>query len=119
METITIEVLYISTSEIKKAIKGMSRGKTGSADGLSIDLIKDVGDILQDKLALIITTCLQSYNVPSIWKKALIILLHKKGNIKDLKSYHPISFLSVVYKFFTKVFTNRISATLYSNQSRE
>ena len=30
----------IITSEIKKALKGMSRGKAGGADGLPIDLIR-------------------------------------------------------------------------------
>ena len=42
METINIEVPCVNTSEIKKALKGVSRGKIGF-DGLSIDPIKDAG----------------------------------------------------------------------------
>ena len=42
-----------------------------------------------------------------------------KGNMKNLKSYRPISLLSIVYKLFTKVFTHRISAMLDSNQPKE
>ena len=58
METMNIEVPCVNTSEIKKALKGMSRGKTVGADGLSIDLIKDAGGLQLDKLALLFTKCL-------------------------------------------------------------
>ena len=43
METMNIEVSYVNTSDIKKALKGMSKGRAG-VNGLSIYLFKDVGD---------------------------------------------------------------------------
>ena len=35
----------------------MSRGKAGSADGLSIDLIKDAGNFILEKLTVLFTKC--------------------------------------------------------------
>ncbi len=48
-------------------------------------------------------------------ENASIILIHKKGDIKDLKNYRPVSVLAATYKLFTKIITNRVSATLDSN----
>ena len=40
METMNIQVPCINISEIKKALKGMSRGRVGGADDISINVIK-------------------------------------------------------------------------------
>ena len=41
-EIMNIKVTCVNTSQIKKALKGINRGKAGGANGLSIDLIKGV-----------------------------------------------------------------------------
>lgn len=105
--------------EVEYAVKAMSRGKAGGEDGLTIDLIKDAGQIIWNKLARLFTRCLESQTVPVAWKNAMVVLLHKKGDIKDLKNYRPISLLPVLYKLFTKIITNRINETLDREQPRE
>ena len=52
-------------------------------------------------------------------KNGNIILIRKKGDVKGLKNYRPISLLSVLYKIFTKIISNRIRATLDFSQPRE
>ena len=49
-EVMNTEVPCVNASEIKKALKGMSRGKAGGEDGLTIDLIKDAGNFLIENL---------------------------------------------------------------------
>ena len=57
--------------------------------------------------------------MPEIWNEAIIILLHKKGDQKNISNYRPISLLNNIYKLFTKIITNRITRTLDENQPRE
>lgn len=64
-------------------------------------------------------TCLIKGTTPSQWDRAVIIILHKKGNITDLKNYRPISLLSHVYKLFTRIVTKRITNKLDLYQPRE
>ncbi len=78
----------------------MSRGKAGGEDGLTVDLIKDAGNFVHTKLSQIYNKCLQSHRVPRARKNASIILIHKKGDIKDSKNYRPISLLAATYKTF-------------------
>lgn len=68
---------------------------------------------------MLFSECLRTSKVPQAWNSANMILIHKKGDVKELRNYIPISLLSVVYKLFTKVILNRISDTLVFNQRRE
>ena len=52
METMNIEVSCVNTSEIRKGLKGMNRGKAGGQEDLSIELIKDAGYFLLDILII-------------------------------------------------------------------
>ena len=57
--------------------------------------------------------------MPTDWQNAIIILLHKKGDQKDLGNYRPISLLPIINKLFTKVITSRIAEKLDIQQPRE
>lgn len=56
---------------------------------------------------------------PTTWKNAVIVIMHKKGNIADLKNYRPISLLSHLYKLFTKILTKRLTYKLDFYQPTE
>ena len=73
METMNIEVPCISMSAIKKTLKGIGWGKTGGADGLSIDLINDPGDFLLEKLAKLST----NYSTTERYHQTLKTMLRK------------------------------------------
>ena len=62
---------------------------------------------------------LRRKQIPDSWHEAKIVILFKKGDLKDIKNYRPISLLSHSYKIFTRLLQTRIERTLDENQPRE
>ena len=109
----------ITTSEVAFALKHMKRGKAPGDDDITTDLLKDAGEDLYKKLAQLFTRCLKEKKVPESFGVGIVILLYKKGDSKELGNYRPITLLSVIYKLFSKIITNRLTKTLDENQPRE
>ena len=59
--------------------------------------------------------------VPSLWKKSIIVPIHK-GNNKpkaDPNSYRPVSLLCTIFKVFEKIIHDRIQSFILSNEHFE
>ena len=115
----TSSVPEVTTKEVSFALKSMKRGKAPGDDGISVDLLMDAGTEIHSRLAQLYTQCIRKENVPESWCNAIVILLHKKGDQKDLSNYRPISLLSNIYKIFSKILTNRLAKLLDENQPKE
>ena len=81
-------------------------GKAPEPDNIAIDLLKEAGEIIRNKLASLFAHCLKLNVIPDHWNDEIIALLHEKDNPKDLVNYRPIGFFNCVYKLPTKVTTN-------------
>lgn len=113
------DIPEITISEINGALSEMKNNKTPGEDGLVIEAIKMGGNKLLQAIKTLFNACLSKGTTPSEWNNAVIILLHKKGDITDIGNYRPISLLSHVYKLFTKIITKRLCHKLDSYQTRE
>ena len=49
----------------------------------------------------------------------VMVLLHKKGNMSDIKNYRPISLLPIIYKLFSHILLQQLLQTLDFHQLRE
>lgn len=93
--------------------------KSKGEDGLTLDLIEGVDNFIHNKVVQIYAKSLQSQRVLTARRNATIILLHQKGEMKDLKKYRPVSLLPVTFILYTEVTSYKISATHDCNQSRK
>ena len=109
----------VTQSEVRYALSKMKNDKAPGPDGIMIEQLKSGGAIIHQELARLFTKCIETTNVPKSWKGSELILIHKKGDIKELKNYRPISLLCNIYKVFTKVITNRLQVQLDENQPVE
>lgn len=106
-------------SEIQHALQQLKNRRSPGEDGIIPEMIKACDGKVHEILTTLFNKCLHEADVPDDWNNAVIILLHKKGDIKKLENYRPISLLSHLYKLFTRVILNRLTNKLDSYQPPE
>lgn len=109
----------ISFDEITSSLSEMKNDKSPGDDGVVIEAIKEGGETLLRVIQKLFNTCLLKGTTPTQWHNAVIVIMHKKGDIANLKNYRPISLLSHIYKLYTKIITKRLTNKLDSYQPRE
>ena len=99
-----LDSIHFSSSDIAKTINLLDPNKAHGHDMLDIRMIKLCGNLICKALSIIFHYCLNEGKFSHEWKKAKVLLVHKKGTKQSLKNYRPISllpkFLSV--SFITK-----------------
>ena len=77
----------------------MENGKSPGVDGIPIGFYKEfLETIIPDLQKTFNETLFTNKKTPKTWNQAMITLIPKKGNIKLLKYWRPISLLCVDYK---------------------
>lgn len=59
----------------------MKNSKTLGDDGIIIESIKKGGDALHRTLCKLVNACMVNGTTPTQWDRAVILILHKKGEI--------------------------------------
>ncbi|RXN27751.1 acyl- :glycerol-3-phosphate acyltransferase [Labeo rohita] len=94
--------------EVKLAVYALKNGKSPGLDQVAAEGIKAGGDTLLPRLHNLIKSIWRLDKVPTRWKKAIIIPIHKKGDSRECNNYRGISLLSVVGKVFMKILQSRL-----------
>ncbi|CAM2097011.1 unnamed protein product [Caretta caretta] len=81
-------------------------------DGLTMEFYRMFWDILGPDLVPVWAESLQSGVLPLSCKQAMLTLLPKKGDIRDLRNWHPVSLLSTDYKVVAKAISLQLGSVL-------
>jgi hypothetical protein len=109
----------ILPSEVRASINRLNRTKAPGEDKITGGILQDGGEAIVTALTRLFNQCLHLRKLPSSWKNAVVILLHKKGDTTDIKNYRPISLLPIMYKVFSHILLRRMLPTLDFHQPRE
>ena len=71
-----------SQDDIAKIIQNLDPNKAHGHDNISIRMLKICGSSIYKPLEMIFKQCIETGVFPSEWKKANIVLIHKKGTNK-------------------------------------
>ena len=109
----------ISAKELHKALFDMESNKSPGLDGLTVEFYKEFWDVLYDIFLRLTKEIYQSKAMCNSMKTGLITLIPKKGDLRKLKNWRPISLLNTDYKIITKALANRISNVINSLVSED
>src|ERR1700733_5697531 len=99
----------ITIRELELAISKLKMRKSPGVDGVSNEMIKNLGTAAKTKLLQIFNTCWTSGEVPQTWREAIMIPLLKPGkDSSSASSYRPISLTSCLYKTMERIINLRL-----------
>ncbi|CAM2112404.1 unnamed protein product [Caretta caretta] len=94
--------LPLTLAEFSEALRRMPTNKSPGMDGLTVEFYRAFWDILGPDLVTVWAESLQSGVLPLSCRRAVLALLPKKGDLRDLRNWRPVSLLSTDYKIVAK-----------------
>ena len=108
-----ISDLTLKESTVLVPLKALEVGKATGADETPAKLLKETASVIAPSLCKIFNKSLQLGSLPSDWKLANVVPVHKKGAKDHVENYSPISLLPIVSKVFERCVLNSIKDHLY------
>ena len=105
----------ILEAETMRELRAMRPDKSPGPDGIHPTLIKMAADALISPFTKMFNSLLAKGEVPTDWKHAHIVPLHKKGDRGAVSNYRPVSLTSVPCKVFERILRRRICEYLTQN----
>ena len=94
--------IVIQEQEILDLLKSIDISKSTGPDGISPRMLKEAASAIYPSLCRLVNLSLTTCKVPSEWKKAHVLPLHKKKEKDILDNYRPVSLLSCVSKILER-----------------
>ena len=101
----------ITIHEVKDCISTISKKRTSvGIDGISNEMLCHLPHNMTDFLHRFFQKCWNEGAIPDIWKRSIVVPIHKKGKPKtDKNSYRPIALTSHTCKLMEKIILNRLN----------
>ena len=97
-----------SLEEVRAALQSLKNNKAPGSDGMPAELLKVGGDATLNMIHHIIKLIWEQAGMPIEWNTAVIVPIHKKGDVLMCDNYRGISLLNVAYKVLANVVYKRL-----------
>ena len=98
---------FINEKEIEIVIDSLNSDTAPGSNGLTAEFYKIYKKIITDLYELFNNIFLKG-KMPKSMRDAIIKLLYKKNDHKNIKNWRPISLLNTDYKILSKFIVNRL-----------
>ena len=108
--------IHVSVASVLSAVKKLSH-KSSVTDPFHTNILKSCIDLLAPFIAHLFNVSLTTGLVPSVWKRASITPVPKKGNVDatNVKSHRPISNLPTLSKILERLVCSQLRSYLESH----
>ncbi len=108
----------ISEFELDSAIEGANANSAAGIDGINTAFIKRYWHIFKVPQLKYAAKAFEKKELTHSFKTAIIKLIPKKGDGRNIKKWRPISLLSCMYKILSRVVNNRLKSVINRFTSR-
>lgn len=105
---ITMPFNPISENDVYKLVAKLKNKNTAGNDGINSKILKIMFPFISLPLTSMINSSVQYGIFPEMMKTALVIPLHKKGDVQIIDNYRQISLLTEISKILERVVYNLI-----------
>ncbi|CAM2103873.1 unnamed protein product [Caretta caretta] len=104
--------LPLTLAEFLETLRRMPTNESPGMDGLTVEFYCAFWDILGPDLATLWAESLQSGVLPLSCRRVVLALLPKRGDLRDLRNWRPVSLLSMDYKIVAKAISLWLGSVL-------
>ena len=105
----------IQVQEIRDAFAKVKSAKSFGVDNISSFFLKLALPSIENSLALLFNTSIETSAFPDLWKIPRVIPILKDGDKADKSNYLPISVLQVITRIFEKLVVNQVYQHMADN----
>lgn len=102
-------------TDVYEAISNLKNSTSRSPDSIPAIFLKKAMQPLLKPLSMLYNISLSQSKVPQLWKRALVIPIHKKGLHNLTTNYRPISLTSNICRVLERIIHKKLSSHLLKN----
>ena len=107
--------ITVSENGVKKLLQNLNPRKASGPDGLPCRLLQTVAKELAPSLTHLFASSIETGQIPTIWKHALVQPVYKKGDRSKAANYRPISLTCICCKLLEHIIRSEITNHLETN----
>ena len=105
----------INVQDIRDALAKAKISKSFGHDNISCFFLKLALPYIENSLAILFNTSIETRIFPDAWKLARGIPIFKEGDKDDMSNYRPISVLPAISRLFEKLITDQLYQLMGKN----
>jgi hypothetical protein len=110
-----MQIIPITEGEMRSTISSLKSKNASGYDGISTQILKLCGNKISKPLAFIFNKSRTMGVFPEQLKYAVVIPLHKEGDVSNMANYRPVSLSPVFSKVFEKAMYCRLNQHLQTD----